>query len=129
MSTYGMFGGGMGQVSGDVATRGDMPGTQQDTDRLYEYTRTAIRAMLVDIAENTDASFTNLDGTVTFEGDDRLTTEALDAATDAYMDAVMVIRNGTDDADTLQNALEAVDELYDNIGMGVATHNETMTPA
>ena len=128
MSTYGMFGGGMGQVSGDVATRGDMPGTQQDTDRLYEYTRTAIRAMLVDIAENTDASFTNLDGTVTFEGDDRLTTEALDAATDAYMDAVMVIRNGTDDADTLQNALEAVDELYDNIGMGVATHNETMTP-
>lgn len=123
MSTFGLYGGGMGQVSEQ-----DLPATDADTERLHGNTRTAIRAMLIDIAENTDASFTNLDGTVTFEGDDRLTDEAIDAAADAYMDAVLIIRNGTDDADTLQNALDTVDELYDNIGLGVATHQETHTP-
>ena len=56
MSTFGMFGGGMGQVSEQ-----DLPATDADTDRLHDNTRTAIRAMLIDIAENTDASFTNLD--------------------------------------------------------------------
>ena len=123
MSTFGLYGGGMGQVSEQ-----DLPATDADTERLHDNTRTAIRAMLIDIAENTDAPFNSLDGTVTFEGDDRLTDEALDAATDSYMNAVLTIRNGTDDADALQNALDTVDELYTNIGLGVATHNETMTP-
>ena len=125
MSIFGTGGGGFGQVSGDVATRPDMPATQADTDQLFDNTRTAIRAMVKDIAANTDTQF--FVGNQLLSGE-AMTEDAIDAATDEYMNAVLTIRNGTDDGAALADAIDAVDELYTFMKAGVEKHQANHVP-
>ena len=131
MSIFGTGGGGFGQVSGDVATRPDMPATQADTDQLFDNTRTAIRAMVKDIAANTEKGFfvdlQDGNGPVVLSGE-AMNDDAIDAATDEYMNAVLTIRNGTEDGNALADAIAAVDELYTFMQAGVANHQATNVP-
>jgi hypothetical protein len=125
MSIFGTGGGGFGQVSGDVATRPDMPATQADTDQLFDNTRTAIRAMVKDVAANTDTQFFVGNQLLSGEG---MSEDAIDAATDDYMNAVLTIRNGTEDGGELANAIDAVDELYTVMRSGADKHQATHVP-